>query len=165
MLAALGRSKFVLGVQLIWLLGLLPAMAIGVHERGIVGAAIAHIVIIGPIVLPCYLIALKRATGVRVSMLARCAFLPLAAAVVAAGLAWLTASQFQSPLIQLLAGLAVGGSLYTVMMAPQLIKLVGRDRAMHPRVTRVLQGYDVVNRMLGLSAGPAAPDVQSFEQE
>jgi PST family polysaccharide transporter len=150
MLAALGRSKFVLGVQLIWLFGLVPAMAIGVHERGIVGAAIAHIVIIGPIVLPCYLIALKRATGVRVSMLARSASLPLASAVVAAGLAWLTASQFHSPLIQLLAGLTVGGSLYTVLTAPQLILLVARDHAMHPRVTSILHGYDNVSRLLRL---------------
>jgi lipopolysaccharide exporter len=166
MLAALGRSKFVLGVQLIWLFGLLPAMAIGVHERGIVGAAIAHIVIIGPIVLPCYLIALKRATGVRVGMLARSASLPLAAAVVAAAVTWLAASRFHSPLIQLVAGLAAGGSLYTVMMAPQLIKLVGRDHAMPPRVTRVLRGYDVVSRRLGLSAGPAAaPPAQSVKQE
>jgi PST family polysaccharide transporter len=166
MLAALGRSKFVLGVQLIWLFGLLPAMAIGVHERGIVGAAIAHIVIIGPIVLPCYLIALRRATGVRVGMLARSASLPLAAAVVAAAVTWLTASRFHSPLIQLVAGLAVGGSLYTVMMAPQLIKLIGRDHAMPPRVTRVLRGYDVVSRRLGLSAGPAAaPPAQSVKQE
>ena len=84
MLAALGRSKFVLMVQLIWLAGLVPAMAIGVRKDGIVGAAIAHIVIIGPIVLPCYLIALKRATGVRVGLLAKAAFPPLAAAAAAA---------------------------------------------------------------------------------
>ena len=93
MLAAMGRSKFVLAIQLIWLAGLVPAMAIGVHKYGIVGAAIAHIVIIGPIVLPCYLIALKRATGVRVGLLAKAAFPPLAAAAAAACLAWLTASR------------------------------------------------------------------------
>ena len=68
MLAALGYSKFVLAVQLIWLAALVPAMAIGVHEDGIVGAAVAHIVVIGPVVLPCYVFALKRATGVRMSL-------------------------------------------------------------------------------------------------
>lgn len=154
MLAALGRSKFVLTVQLIWLAGLVPAMAIGVRKDGIVGAAIAHIVIIGPIVLPCYLIALKRATGVRVGLLAKAAFPPLAAAAAAACLAWLTASRFESPLVQLVAGLAVGGSFYVVVTAPQLILLVVRGRAPHPGVRRILRAYHRGGRALGVPAGP-----------
>ncbi len=154
MLAALGRSKFVLTVQLIWLAGLVPAMAIGVRKDGIVGAAIAHIVIIGPIVLPCYLIALNRATGVRVGLLAKAAFPPLAAAAAAACLAWLTASRFASPLVQLVAGLAAGGSFYVVVTAPQLILLVVRGRAMHPRVRRILRTYHRGGRALGVPTGP-----------
>ncbi len=154
MLAALGRSKFVLTVQLIWLAGLVPAMTIGVRKDGIVGAAIAHIVIIGPIVLPCYLIALNRATGVRVGLLAKAAFPPLAAAAAAACLAWLTASRFASPLVQLVAGLAAGGSFYVVVTAPQLILLVVRGRAMHPRVRRILRTYHRGGRALGVPTGP-----------
>lgn len=153
MLAALGRSKFVLTVQLIWLAGLVPAMAIGVRKDGIVGAAIAHIIIIGPIVLPCYLIALKRATGVRVSLLAKAAFPPFAAAVAAACLAWLAASRFESPLVQLMAGLAAGGSLYVVITAPQLILLVVRGRPMHPRVRGILRVYHGTGRALGMPVG------------
>jgi lipopolysaccharide exporter len=154
MLAALGRSKLVLMVQLIWLAGLVPAMAIGVRKDGIVGAAIAHIVIIGPIVLPCYLIALKRATGVRVGLLAKAAFPPLAAAAAAAFLAWLTASAFKSPLVQLAAGLAAGGSFYVVVTAPQLILLVMRGRTVHPRVRTVLRAFHIGGRALGVPAGP-----------
>jgi lipopolysaccharide exporter len=154
MLAAMGRSKFVLAVQSIWLAGLIPAMAIGVRKDGIVGAAIAHIVIIGPIVLPCYLIALKRATGVRISLLAKAAFPPLAAAVAAACLAWLTASRFDSPLVQLVAGLAVGGSFYVVVTAPQLIVLFVRGRAIHPRVRTILRAYHRSGRALGVPMGP-----------
>ena len=148
MLAALGRSKFVLIVQLLWLVGLLPAMAIGIHEDGIVGAAIAHVVIIGPIVLPCYLFALKRATGVRLSLLAKAAFLPLAIAAVAAGLAWITASQFHDPLIQLAAGLAVGGSFYAIVTAPQLILLFMRGSAMPTRAEKILRAYHRAGRAL-----------------
>jgi lipopolysaccharide exporter len=154
MLAAMGRSKFVLAVQSIWLAGLIPAMAIGVRKDGIVGAAIAHIVIIGPIVLPCYLIALKRATSVRISLLAKAAFPPLAAAVAAACLAWLTASRFDSPLVQLVAGLAVGGSFYVVVTAPQLIVLFVRGRAIHPRVRTILRAYHRSGRALGVPMGP-----------
>jgi len=154
MLAALGRSKFVLAVQLIWLVGLVPAMLIGVHEDGILGAAIAHIVIIGPVVLPCYVIALRRATGVRVSLLAKAAFPSLAIAVAAAGLAWYTASRFESPLVQLTAGVAAGGSLYAVMMVPQLIPLVTRGRAIPPKAKKILVVYYRTGRMLGLPMGP-----------
>jgi len=153
MLAALGRSKFVLAVQLIWLAGILPAMAIGVHEDGIVGAAIAHIVIIGPIVLPCYLFALKRATGIRVGLLARAAFAPLAAAAAAASLAWFTASEFESPPVQLVAGLAAGGFLYVAATAPQSILLVMRGRAMNPQLMAVLRAYYRIGRALGIGMG------------
>ena len=154
MLAALGRSKFVLAVQLIWLVGLVPAMAIGVHKDGIVGAAIAHIVIIGPIVLPCYLIALNRATGVRVGVLARAAFPPFAAAVAAACLAWFAASLFTSPPVQLVAGIAAGGFLYVAVTAPQLILLVMRGRRMSPRTRTVLRAYYRSGRALGMRVGP-----------
>jgi lipopolysaccharide exporter len=150
MLAAMGRSKFVLGIQLIWLAGLVPAMVIGVRKDGIVGAAIAHIVVIGPIVLPCYLIALKRATGVRVGLLAKAALPPFAAAASAAGLAWVVASQFESPPVQLAAGLAAGGSLYAVVTAPQLILVVARGRAIHPGVRTILRAYHRTGRTLGV---------------
>lgn len=153
MLAALGRSKFVLAVQLTWLAGLVPAMAIGVHEDGIVGAALAHIVVIGPIVLPCYLVALKRATGVRISLLARAASAPLAMAVAAAGLAWLTASLFESPLVQLATGLSVGGVFYAMVAAPQLIVLTTRGGAVHPRMKGILRAHYRTSRTLGVPVG------------
>ena len=162
MLAALGRSKFVLAVQLIWLVALFPAMAIGVHKDGIVGAAIAHIVIIGPIVLPCYLFALNRATGVRVGLLARAAFPPLAAAVVSACLAWFAASRFGSPPVQLVAGLAAGGTCYAAITAPQLISLVMRGKPMPPQIGRLLRGYSRVGHKYaaGLPRGLPARSVE-----
>src|SRR5579872_6687441 len=64
MLTSLGKAKFILILQLIWLGALIPAMAFGVHRNGIVGAAFAHIAVIGPLVLPSYVLALRRATGV-----------------------------------------------------------------------------------------------------
>jgi lipopolysaccharide exporter len=154
MLAALGRSRSVLIVQLIWLAALVPAMVIGVNRGGIVGAAIAHIVIIGPLVLPCYLIALVRATGVRVSFLAKAAFPPLAIAVIAAGIAWLVAAQLSRPIEQLIAGMAVGGLVYLLATAPQLIPLLGAGLATRPPVRRVLRLYRNVGRAIGIPIGP-----------
>ena len=118
------------------------------------GAVIAHIVIIGPIVLPCYLFALKRATVVRVGLLARVAFAPLAAAAAAACLAWFTASRFESPPVQLAAGLAAGGFLYVAVTAPQLILLVMRGRAMNPQIMGMLRAYYRTGRALGMRVGP-----------
>ena len=154
MLAALGRSKFVLVIQLIWLSVLVPAMAIGVRKDGIVGAALAHIVIIVPIVLPCYLVALKRATGVGIGLLAKAAFPPLAAAAVAASLARFAASQFGRPILELIAGLVAGGLCYLVLAAPQLILLLVRGLAPHRQVKRVLRAYYSVPRTFGIPMGP-----------
>ena len=154
MLAALGQSRSVLVVQLVWLAALVPAMWIGVHRGGIVGAAIAHIVIIAPLVLPCYLVALVRATGVRVGFLAKAAFPPLAISAIAAVVAWLVAEQLERPIEQLAAGMAVGGLLYLLATAPQLIPLLGSGLSARPPVRRVLRFYRVVGRAIGIPIGP-----------
>ena len=113
-LTSLGKAKFTLFVQLLWLAALVPAMVLGVHRNGIVGAAAAHIAVIGPLVLPCYLFALRRATGIRFTVLGKAILPPLLAGAAAALAARATASQFASPLVQLLSGLAVGGLTYLV---------------------------------------------------
>lgn len=154
MLAALGYSKYVLIIQVIWLIGLVPAMATGVHKDGIVGAAIAHIAIVVPVVLPCYLIALKRATGIELSMLAKAALPSFTLAAAAAGLAWYAASMFSSPAIQLMAGLMAGGSFYAIMTVPQLIPLAMRGRAIPPKMRRILITYYRIGRTLWLPIGP-----------
>jgi lipopolysaccharide exporter len=149
-LAALDRSRFVLVVQLIWIGALIPAMVLGVHEDGIVGAAVAHIVVIGAIVLPSYLIALKRATGIRLTTLA-IAVLPAPLAALAAGLlAKEAASRFTTPIISLTAGLAVGGLIYVIATAPQIINLLSRGQNTNPLAGRVLSVYTTAARALGI---------------
>jgi lipopolysaccharide exporter len=154
MLTALGRSKSVLVIQLIWLFTLAPAMAIGVREKGIVGAAIAHVIIIAPIVLPCYVIALKRATGVRLGALVKAALPPLIVAIFAAILAWFAAARFSQPILALTVGLAVGSLFYLLVTAPQLIPLVGRSLASRPQVRRILRVYSNIGRTVGIPMGP-----------
>ncbi len=124
MLTALGRTKFLLGLQLIWIGTLVPAMVLGVHKDGIVGAAYAHVAIIIPIVLPSYLLALKRVTGVRVTALGKAALPAVLASAAAALGARAVASQLNSPLAQLAAGLAVGGVIYVIGAGWQAITVL-----------------------------------------
>ena len=149
-LAGLGRTTFLLVVQLVWLGALVPAMVLGVHQDGIVGAAYAHIAVIGPVVLPSYLLVLRKITGVRFSALAKAvlpAFLASSAAALAARAG---ASLFSLPLAQLVAGLAVGGLVYVIAAAPLLIGLLMRGQTTNPYVLRILGVYAVAARLAGL---------------
>jgi PST family polysaccharide transporter len=149
MLTSLGMAKFTLVVQLAWLGALVPAMALGVHRNGIVGAAIAHIVVIGPLVLPSYLFTLKRVTGVRLTLLGKAVLPSLVAASAAALAARSVASQLASPLAQLVAGLTVGGLIYVVATAPQAVALLGEKQAARLRALPLFRLYDTMARMTG----------------
>jgi lipopolysaccharide exporter len=148
MLISLGRTKFLLVLQLIWIGTLVPAMVLGVRKDGILGAAYAHVAVIVPIVLPSYLLALKRVTGVRVTALGK-AVLPAVLASAAAALgAHGVASQLDNPLAQLTAGLAAGGVIYVICAGRQTVATLGRGQA----AERVLHVYDTAARLVGLAA-------------
>ena len=164
MLAALGQSKLMLIIRLLWLAALVPAMALGVHSDGIVGAAIAHVIVIVPIVLPCYLIALKRATRVRIGALMKASLPALVAAAIAGAIAWLLVRSFHSPMAQLLVGGGGGTLFYLIATAPQLILVIGRGRINHPKVLGVLRIYYHVGRSLGLRMGPPPRHARRIRQ-
>jgi PST family polysaccharide transporter len=152
MLAGLGRSKFLLAIQVVWLGTLVPAMALGVNMDGIVGAAYAHIAIIVPIVLPSYLLALKRTTEVRFAALGKAVLPALLASSVAALAAGGAASRVSTPLIQLITGLVAGGVVYAICAGPQTVAVFGPKQA----ARRVLHVYSVAGRLVGLSNGTQA---------
>ena len=155
MLAAIGVPRLVLTVRVLWLAVLIPAMAAGVRLDGITGAAMAHIAVIAPLVLPAYLIALKRVTGVRLRLLGRAAFIPLAAAVLAGLLARLAADSLQSPAAQLAAGLTAGCLCYGLATGPQLIGLLGSEwLRRHCGAARAVRTYRNVGRALGVTTAP-----------
>lgn len=152
MMTSLGRAKSTLLIQLLWLGALIPAMAVGVHENGIVGAAMAHIAVIGPLVLPCYLVIMRRATGVRLTILAKTVFPPLLVASAAALAASATASRFVNPILQLVSGLSVGGLIYGAVMAPQFLALVSAEKAARLRALPLFRGYATAARLVSLPA-------------
>jgi O-antigen/teichoic acid export membrane protein len=146
MITAFGRTKFLLVLQLIWIGSLVPAMALGVHKDGIVGAAYAHVAVILPIVLPSYLIVLKRVTGVRLAALAKAVLPALLASSAAALGARGVASHLGPPLVQVMAGLAAGGVIYVICAGRQAVAVF----APKPLADRVLRCYGTATRLVGL---------------
>jgi hypothetical protein len=127
-----------------------------VHRDGIVGAAAAHIAVIGPLVLPTYLLALRKATGVRFAALGKAVFPPLLAAAAASLAARATASHFASPPAQLVAGLAAGGLTYLVAAAPLALAGLSQEQAAKLRARRVFRLYETAARLVRLPVGSGA---------
>ena len=150
-LAALGRAKFILVVQLAWLFALVPAMVLGVHRNGIAGAAAAHVIVIVPIVLPIYLFGLRKV--VDLMALARAVLPALVAASAAALTAASMASRFTYPLVQLIAGLVIGGLTYAVIVVPYAMTLLSQEQIMKLRMGRILYLYSTGARLIGLPVG------------
>jgi chromate transport protein ChrA len=116
-------------------------MAIGVREDGIVGAASAHIAIVAPIVLPCYLFALHRETQVRLISLAKAATPAVIAAMIAAFITLLVMSILKNQQVELFVGGAAGGLIYCGLMLPQIVVVLGRGKIKNRRMLRIVSNY------------------------
>jgi len=76
-LVVLGSTRFVFAVQLVWLAALFPGVYIGAKLAGIAGAAAGQVVVGLVVVLPIYLLYLRR-TGISARELGARVALPLA---------------------------------------------------------------------------------------
>jgi O-antigen/teichoic acid export membrane protein len=114
-LIARGASKPVLLVQVAWVVALVPAMVVGVHTRGIVGAGIAHLVVGFVVVLPAYAIALRR-QGVSLLAMVRAAVPPVAAALVAGAAVCVSTQAVDVPWRALVIGGSIGLLLYLALL-------------------------------------------------
>lgn len=112
---ARGGSRPVLLVQLAWVAALVPAMIVGVHAWGIVGAGVAHVAVALLVVLPAYVAALGR-RGVRLRALVRAAFPPVGAALLAGVAAWACSHAVTAAWPSLALGGAVGVVLYLALL-------------------------------------------------
>jgi lipopolysaccharide exporter len=144
-IAGLGRTELIFGLQLAWVLLLAPSLAVAVRREGIMGAALAHVAVIGPVVLPMYILALRKVSGVPFAVLVKAARPALLASSAAAVLAHGAALQFRSPLSQLAAGLTAGVTVYGTFTARQAIALLGGG---YP-IARVLRPYRGAHRRCG----------------
>jgi hypothetical protein len=153
MLAGLGRTRVLVVIQVLWLGALAPAMVLGVRWDGIVGAAVAHVAILLPFVLPIYAIVLRRATRVRLVNLLRAALPTIVASLGAAAAARATASQFANPVVELAVGMVAGGLAYVLVIAPIALALLDERRRSNPVARQVLGIYYGAGRLIGLPVG------------
>lgn len=113
-----GHPRLVFGLQLAWLVALVPAMVIGAKADGIVGAGVAHVVVALGLMLPVYLIVLRRLHLARPSELLRAIAAPAAGAGVAGLAAAAIAAGVSSSPVELLLGGAVGVLVYLIAVSP-----------------------------------------------
>lgn len=119
-----GHGRAYLGIQLVWLVALVPAVWLGATLGGTTGVAIAHVALMVLLVLPLHLHTLRRLHGIRARTLATTVVVavPGVAAAVAADLA---VSALLDPVpLKLVAGLAAGGLAYTVVSARHLAQVL-----------------------------------------
>lgn len=117
LIVAVGQSAVTFVLQLAWLAVLVPALIIGVDRNGIVGAAIAHLVVAAGVGLPAFAIGLRR-VGVPIAALLAAIVRPALAAVVAV-LAGLAARDLvDADLARLLLGGAVVTAVYALLLLP-----------------------------------------------
>jgi lipopolysaccharide exporter len=114
-LIARGGSRPVLFVQLAWVAALVPAMILGVHAWGIVGAGVAHIAVAFTVVLPAYMFALHRHC-VSLVALGRVAAPPLGAALVTGVAVWASTQAIDVAWRALIVGMSVGTLVYVALL-------------------------------------------------
>ena len=113
----LGNTKVTVGLNLVWLVALLPALWIGANSDGIRGAAIGHAVVALLVAIPLAGWLLHRA-GVHMGPVLRGIVRPVLAAV-AAGLTMAAlAAPFDSPLVKLVVAGGVGMVAYVAIAVP-----------------------------------------------
>jgi PST family polysaccharide transporter len=122
-LVALDRTRVLLHLQLIWLGALVPAMLLGVHWGGGRGAAVAHVTVALAVVVPAYLVAMRRAAAVPLRPLLGLAGYPLLATAAGGAAAWLVAEQVASPWAKLGLGCLTFGVVYLVTLGRWLLVL------------------------------------------
>lgn len=140
-LVATGATVRLLGVQVVWIVALVPAMVVGVRLDGLVGAAWAHVVVIVGVAIPCYLWSVRAVIGQLPRGLVRALAAPGAAALGAGGAAWFVSGVVPTRPGGFLAGGFAGVIVYAVLAWPAISAEVPElaDRLRWPR-TRTRSG-------------------------
>lgn len=123
-LAALGKSQYVLSIQLVWIAALVPALIVLVSRYGIVGAAIAQEVVAIAVVLPLALCLVSRAGAGGAGLLLRGCARPLVAAALAGATAYAATRLISAPWPQLAVGGVSGLAVYAALVVRPTRKLL-----------------------------------------
>lgn len=126
-----GRSRSVLVTQGVWLVTLVPAMLFGISQGGLVGAGWAHVTIGVAVLLPAYLVCLRRA-AIPALPIVRRLMLPLLACLPASAAAILVMHYTHSPFITLLLGCPTFLVVYAALSFRGIRSLVRGLRQVEP---------------------------------
>jgi PST family polysaccharide transporter len=127
-LIARGATRRVLGIQVVWLVVLVPALVVGARWWGSAGAGWAHVAVSVAVVLPLYLVAVRR-SGADLRALAAAAWLPLLAAVPTVAGALVVSRAVAAPVPGLLLGGLAGALVYTAIVGRPLLRDLRASRA------------------------------------
>jgi O-antigen/teichoic acid export membrane protein len=120
---ALGLTRRLLVIQLIWLGALTPMMVFSVNRWGIFGAGIAHACIVVLLVIPMYLLTVRRNTPVQLGWIKNAMTRPLLASLAVAGAAYGGTLLVDNQVWQLLLGLLLGLATYALLAGRWLLRL------------------------------------------
>jgi PST family polysaccharide transporter len=130
---AVGRTRWLFAIQVVWLAVLTPLMIVCVQRWGIAGAGMAHAAVVTLLVIPLYVMLTKRATPVRLGAVRDALLPPLGGALCAAGAAYGATVLVESSLAKLLLGLVAGLLAYAVVAGRWLGQLRRRLHDMYWR--------------------------------
>ncbi|WP_129784278.1 oligosaccharide flippase family protein [Promicromonospora panici] len=124
-LYALGRSRGVLVVQTVWLVALVPAVVVGAQVGGGVGVGVAQAIVAVVVLVPAYLVLLRRSRD-EVGALVRALVVPALAAAGAVLAGMLVADRVAGPI---LGGLLGGATTLVCYLATTVVWVLPRWRA------------------------------------
>ena len=120
---ALGLTRRLLAIQLIWLGALTPVMIFCVDRWGIFGAGVAHATVVVLIVIPMYLVTVRRGTPLNLGWIKDAITRPFFASIVVAASAYGGTKLVSGQVPQVLLGLTLGLTAYVLLAGRWLLHL------------------------------------------
>jgi O-antigen/teichoic acid export membrane protein len=117
LLVAAGKGRAALGLHLLWLAALVPALILGTQVDGIRGAGLSHMAVSAAVVLPALLVLLSR-LGIRVGDLGAGLARPLVGGAVAGAVALAMSQLVTNDFVQLAIAGTLGLAAYLAVVAP-----------------------------------------------
>jgi lipopolysaccharide exporter len=134
-LIACNAPRRLFWTQVVWLIALIPSVLAGVSVLGILGAALANVIVTAVVVLPLTLWQVRQASGLAVVQMLKSSIRPLAAAAGAGAVAYYASMVGTEPWSALFIGGTLGSAFYVAVLAGWLRELMAETRILHGTIT------------------------------
>jgi O-antigen/teichoic acid export membrane protein len=128
---ALGMTRRLFIIQIVWLAALAPAMYYGVSRWHTPGAGLAHTVVVAGLVFPIYLITVKRTTSLGLGWVRRGLLVPLAGSTAAGLTAYEISRLVAGDWTKVLVGIVAGLLVYSLIAGRWFLRIATTLRAMY----------------------------------